>query len=111
MDLFEPRPTATPPPTPTAPATDKIVVELKKRKRARKKQKKEEAPDGEKGKKQRGDTPALKAWRTYFQEWLARHKGDLAGVTQKDKAKLAGIAYRHANGKRRESDPLKPEWP
>lgn len=62
------------------------------------------------GKSGRGDSVHLQQWRAFFNEWVARNEGELEGVRIVDRAKLAGIAYRHKNAKKRPSDPPKPEF-
>lgn len=85
---------------PSSPATADVDQPTKKSKKHRKR--KREA-------KSRGDSPHLKEWREYFKAWVARNTGSLEGVRIVDRAKLAGIAYRHSKGKKRSSDPEKPE--
>lgn len=61
-------------------------------------------------KKVRGDTPALKAWRGYYNAWHERHGEKFVGKKITEKVKLAGIAYRHENKKKKTTDPETPEF-
>ena len=65
---------------------------------------------GEPFKKVRGDTPALKAWRAYYNTWHGRHGEKFVGKKITEKVKLAGIAYRHENKKKKSTDPETPEF-
>lgn len=97
--------------TPSTPPSSPVDVEepspvvaeepIKKSKKQRKRKRE--------GGKTRGDSPHLKEWRDYFKAWVARNTGSLEGVKVVERAKLAGIAYRHSKGKKRESDPAEPE--
>lgn len=96
-DLFESKQvTETPPDT---PEEEFKVPEVPKKRRR-----------GEKRKSStRGDSVHLQQWRAFVKEWVGRNESQLEGVKIVDRAKLAGIAYRHKNGKKRPSDPAKPE--
>lgn len=89
-------PNSTMPPPQTPPNTPEEIKRPKKRRR---------------DSSRRGDSAHLKEWRDFFREWVSRHEGDLEGVKIIDRAKLAGIAYRHVKAKKRPSDPPKPEFP
>lgn len=60
-----------------------------------------------------GDSPHLKQWREYYNSWAARHGAHetVMGMKHIDKAKAAGVAYRHKNQKKRADDPAEPEFP
>jgi len=88
------------PTPPSSPVTADVEEPVKKSKKERKRK-----HEG----KSRGDSPHLKQWREYFKAWVARNDGSIVGVKVVDRAKLAGIAYRHSKGKKRESDPAEPE--
>ena len=53
----------------------------------------------------------LKAWTTYHAEWFARHEHALKGISLIDRTRLAGLAYRLANKKPRDSDPATTPFP
>jgi hypothetical protein len=60
-----------------------------------------------------GDSPHLQKWREFYKGWHGKHgeHETIKGMKTIDKAKAAGVAYRHHNGKKRASDPEKPEFP
>lgn len=60
-----------------------------------------------------GDTPHLQKWREFYKQWHGKHgeHETVKGMKQVDKAKAAGVAYRHSNGKKRATDPEEPEFP
>lgn len=98
-DLFETPKPKTPPTTP--PNTPEPVNEERPTKRRRK---------FKRTNNNRGDSVHLKEWREYFQSWVSRNEKEVEGKKITERAKLAGIAYRHAKGKKRPSDPPKPEF-
>lgn len=60
-----------------------------------------------------GDTPHLQKWREFYKTWYDKHgeHETVAGMKHIEKARAAGVAYRHSVGKKRESDPAEPEFP
>jgi hypothetical protein len=60
-----------------------------------------------------GDSPHLQKWREFYKKWHGKHgeHETIKGMKTIDKAKAAGVAYRHHTGKKRASDPEKPEFP
>jgi len=60
-----------------------------------------------------GDTPHLQKWREFYKLWHSKHgeHETVKGMTQVGKAKAAGVAYRHSQGKKRATDPEEPEFP
>jgi len=80
-----------PPPPPTTP----------KRKKRRVKHKR---PN-------QGDTPHLQNWREFYKKWHTKHAEAATNMKHIEKARAAGVAYRHSTGKKRASDPAEPEFP
>lgn len=102
MDLFESKPVPETPPNTPEPEFKVPEVPTKKRKRERRVKRSKSST--------RGDSVHLQQWRAFFKEWVTRNESELEGVRIVDRAKLAGIAYRHKNAKKRPSDPATPEF-
>ena len=51
-----------------------------------------------------GDSPALQQWRTYYKTWCEEHVELCEGKQMSERAKIAGVFYRHANKNTREGD-------
>lgn len=98
-DLFESKQVVETPPNTPEPEFKEPEVP-KKRRRGKKRSKSST----------RGDSVHLQQWRAFFKEWVGRNESGLEGVRIVDRAKLAGIAYRHEKGKKRPSDPATPEF-
>lgn len=100
-ELFESKPVPETPPNSPEPEFKEPEVPNKRRRVGRKKRNKSST---------RGDSVHLQQWRAFFKEWVGRNESELDGVRITDRAKLAGIAYRHKNAKKRASDPATPEF-
>ena len=59
----------------------------------------------------RTDTSALKAFREFLKEWNSRHKDKMPMTGVCERAKLAGISWRHQHRKKRKTDPSVPQYP
>jgi hypothetical protein len=42
-----------------------------------------------------GDSPALQQWRTYYKDWCVSHAELCEGKQMSERAKIAGVFYRH----------------
>lgn len=98
---------------PPPPKRKRVSAKTQKKKQKDEPVNTEHARTHKKSRKSNGrkDTPALKAFREFLKEWNGRHKEKmpLSGVTER--AKLAGISWRHQHRKKRKTDPSVPQYP
>ncbi len=57
------------------------------------------------GVKPKKEYPHLKNWREFLSDWRSRNSEFASTISQSERAKHAGYAYRSKNNKRRKTDP------